>query len=502
MADAAVAFNQIPSNLVAPIFAAEVNSGGLPDQPRRLVLLGHKLAAGAAAAGVLIPITSKEDAAAAFGLGSMLYDMARLAFLNAPAAPVAAIAVDEVGAAAAWTVTLSGVPANTGQGALEINGARLAVTIAASDTPTSAAAALAAAINGFYDPLTGETLPVTATAAAAVVTIVARHKGLSGADVDLYVPKIAGNPFAATGVATIAQTVQGAGSPTTAAALAALGEDPADLVLAPWSDAPNLAAYAAWSNDVSGRWAWNRLSFGHVATVFTGTFAAAIALGQTLNDRHLTVLRRQSGVLSPGWSWLAARYACEAAWLFDDVNGNVARSQANRPVIGLRGVRDRSALDVYAAENQLNANGVSTWRQDQTGQVLIGKSVTTMRLGPQGQPDATFRDIQSVFQVEIVLQFQRSRFLTEHGNKVIADDNPGALPTVSTPKDIKATFLHAQEELARRGVIENVATTGRSLRVMRDVGNPARVNVYEQIDRTNPLDILALNATIYAALPR
>lgn len=502
MAEAAALFNQIPSNLVAPIFAAEINSGGQPDQPRRMVVIGHKSAAGSAAANAVIPIASRDAAAQAFGFGSMLYDMVRVALLNAPAVPLVAIAIDDTGAAPVWTLTFANIPANIGTAYLDLNGYRLQVAVTAADTVTTVAAALAAAINAAYDPLTAETLPVTATSAAGVVTLTGRHKGVAMNDLDIFVPAIVGNPLSVAGVLTTAQTTAGSGTPSIATALANLGDDPADMVVSPFSDATSLAAADAWANDASGRWAWNRLSFGHYFTSYTGNFAAQITLGQSLNNRHISVIRRQAAVISPGWLWAAAHAAAEVTWLFDDVNGNVARNQSARPVYGVRGLRDRSGLDTYNAENQLNSNGISTWRQDMVGQVQIGKSVTTQRTGVGNQPDSTFRDIQSVFQVQIAVQYLRSVFFFEHGNKAIADDNPGNLPAVSTPRDILATFLHGLTELERRGVIENVDRSGRQLTVARDQGNPARVNVVAKIDRTNPLDILALNAIVYAQFPR
>jgi phage tail sheath gpL-like len=99
------------------------------------------------------------------------------------------------------------------------------------------------------------------------------------------------------------------------------------------------------------------------------------------------------------------------------------------------------------------------------------------------------------------LGYIRAQLATEQGQKGLADSNPGNLAAITTPADIKGSFVHAYVELCARGVFENEDAFTRNVQAVRDRQNPARVNVYAPMDRVNPLDILATNATIYAQFP-
>jgi phage tail sheath gpL-like len=499
-----IGFNNIPgSGLTAPIFAFEVNSGGQYDTTSRLILAGHKLAAGSLALNTPTAVASQADVDAFAGPGSMLREMYRVAVKNAPVQPIWIEAVAEPsGVAPVWTIPIGTLPGVAALAAIEIQGERISVSVAAADTPTILAANLAAAINAYYNTLTNAMLQVTATSSGANLVLTGRHVGAIMNEIDIYVPTdVVGNVLTLSGVYSLTATTAGTGVPTLSSALAALGDDPADFIVMPWSDSTSTAAYAATTNDQSGRWAYNRQSYGHVWSVNTATFSGATTFGLALNDRHLTALRRLSGCISPSWVWAAGICAAVAPWLSDCVTGNVSRNQTGIVVRGVRGVRDRSLLDQYTARNTLNNSGVSTFTQSVDGVVMIDKIVTTYRTGPLGQPDTVFRDVQSVYQVSGGLGYIRAQLATEQGQKGLADSNPGNLAAITTPADIKGSFVHAYVELCARGVFENEDAFTRNVQAVRDRQNPARVNVYAPMDRVNPLDILATNATIYAQFP-
>ena len=288
-----ILFNNIPgSGLTAPIFSFEVNSGGQYSQIDRFIIVGHATAAGSIQPGTLVPVSDQNTVDQLTGGGSMLREMFRLAAKNAPAAPFWLLAVAEVGIAAQWALTVAAL-SGTGVATLMVAGEAITVAVGATDTPASVAAALAAAVNGYYDQLNKTMLHVTAVASGAVVTFTSRHKGVIFNETDFYCPSLAGsNLFALPGAVAIARTVDGAGAPVVGSALAPLADDPADYVVCPWTDPLSLGAYASFSGDVSGRWAWNRQSYGHVWAATSGTFASLVTLGLGLNDRHLSIIGR------------------------------------------------------------------------------------------------------------------------------------------------------------------------------------------------------------------
>jgi phage tail sheath gpL-like len=319
---------------------------------------------------------------------------------------------------------------------------------------------------------------------------------------DFYVPTTyLGNVLAQSGAWTLAMGTAGAGVPTLSSALNALADNPADVIVSPWSDSTSTAAYAAATNDVSGRWCYDRQSYGHVWADATGNFSTLTTLGLTLNDRHLTLVGRITGTPTPAYLNVAARAALEAEWLFDCTTGNVSRNQTGRVVQGVLPPRDPTTWWNYNARNTLVSSGISTFQVNAAGQVTIDKTVTTYRLGLQGQPDSVFRDVQALYQCSGGLTYIRSVLANEQGQKAIANTNPGSLAAITTTKDITATFVHAYTQLVENGVFDDVTTFSGLLIVKRDSANPARVNVYCPIERINPLDIIAANATIYQAYP-
>ena len=495
-------FNFIPGNLVAPIVAFEVNSGGQFENDSRLLLIGHKLTGGAAVSNVPVPCPSTLEGRRLFGLGSMLDDMVRLARQNAPAQEIWCLPVPATGTAEIRTIQVATVPAAGGQAVVEIAGEPVSIVIAPGDGVNAVAAALNAAINAYYNPQNEASLPYTSTVSTDTVTLTARHAGALMSDIDINVPQLAGGNAFLNGAAsrlTVATTTPGAGSPDLSTGLAALGDDPFDWIVSPFSDSTNIGRYNSLLSDVSGRWAWMSQLYGHVFYPLTDTISNLTTHGLAQDSRHITVLPRpaSASIPQPAWSWAAGLVARIVPWLADGANGNVSRNQTGLNVEGISPPRDRSKWYGYPTRDAFLRSGVSTFAVDKAGRVLIDKIITTQRT-TLGVPDSTFRDIQTIGQLVYSLRTFRTALTIEHGQKAIADDNPGNVGAISTPRDIAATFMHTYRELVLRGVLENDEQAGKMLQVKRNADNPNRVDIYAPIDRANPLDIIATNAVIYS----
>ncbi|MBS9720176.1 hypothetical protein JYU29_05680 [Tianweitania sp. BSSL-BM11] len=494
----AIGFNSIPGNIKAPIFAFEVNSGGQFENGSRLLLIGHKNTGSPATDNVPVRCNNENEAITQVGKGSMLAEMMIVARRNSPAQDIWLLPVPATGVAEVRTITVANVPAAGGSGLLAIGDEQIPLTINAGDTATAVATAIAAAINAYQNALTKSALPFTAVAAAAVVTLTARHAGVIFNTVDLSIPVVSGgNAF--TGVLTFATTTAGSGSPDLSAGLAALGDDPFDWIVSPFADAGNMNRYLAVTSDVSGRWAWNRQSYGHVFTTLDGTTAALTTFALGYDSRHVTLLPRlaNAGHGTLPWVFAAALVGRVVSWLSDGETGNVSRNQTGLVVEGVSAPRDRTKwLNDYATRDAFLGSGLSTWTVRADGRVTIDKLVTTQRTDGAGNVDTTFRDLQAIGQLVYALRFFRARLQSEHGQKAIANDNPGNLAAISTVKDIANTFVAAYRQMA--GVLENASEFVQQLDVRRSVGNPNRVDVYAPLDRINPLDVIAANATLYS----
>jgi phage tail sheath gpL-like len=504
-----ILFNYIPGNgLVAPGRFFEANSGGQYQPSGRFILVGFKTSAGSMALNTPIPVASQNMVDAFAGAGSMLREMYRITQQqNTAGLPIYIMAIDDSALTArVGTITIgSGLAA--GVGAFEFCGELIQIPVGSADTPTTIAAAVAAALNSYYNPLTGAMLPVTATSSAGVVTWTARNKGAWASEIDIWVnPKILGNVFAISGVWTAATTTAGAGTPTgVAAALAVLGDTQADFIVCPFADTTSLGSAYAALNDISGRWSWSRQSYGHYWCAGVGNYSALTSLTFN-NDRHSTFF----GCFSPGangtphgsWLWIAAAAAAVAQRLLDVTTGNVSGAQAGTVLVGVRPPRDQSLWPNYTARNTLLQLGVSTWSVNSAGQVMIDKLITTYLTGSGGQSDAVFRDVQAVYQASGGLKFMRADMDANFAQRALAPTNPGNLGVIVTPADIKSQFISSYTQLTKQGVFSDAATFASLLVVQINATNPDRADVYAPLERVNPFDILAANATFYQQYPQ
>ena len=490
-------FNYIPSTIVAPITSFEVNSGGQFQNESRVLLVGFTGDDRKMAHNLVTFPASIKEARRFCGAGSMLFDEYRRVIKNG-ATDVWIMSLADTGSKEVRTLTLGDMPANGGVGYLDIHGERLQITIGAGDDAVAVASAMNAAINSYYDLQTDAELHFTSEVNSNVVTLTARHAGAIFNDVDIYVPEHTHNAFSGTGL-TVATTTPGSGDPDTSPVLAAINEDPWDFVLSPFSDAANMERYQAFLSDVSGRWAWDRQEYGHVFTGLVGTTSEITTHGSSYDTRHVTTIYQSKGAgnADPIWGWMVAQVARVANWLRDGTNGGVSRNQTGLVVETLHAPRDRSSWPQYASRNAFLQMGISTWKVDSAGRVIIDKIITHHQT-EQGAPDTVFRDIQSIFQIVYALRKFRARLAYEHGQKVAADDNPGDLQAISTPADVDATLIHTHAELVAGGVLENTVAFAERSRVERNADNPNRYDIYAPLDRANPLDVLAANATIYA----
>ncbi|OLP56822.1 hypothetical protein BJF92_12180 [Rhizobium rhizosphaerae] len=488
----------IPGDIVAPLLAFDVESAGLFSSETRMILLGHGLAGAALAAGAIALCTTVDQARYLAGRGSMLESMFIRARQNAPAQEIYLARVDDSGTAEVRTVTVGTPPAAGGQGILQVAGERVAVQIAASSSASTVAAQLAAAINGFFNALTKKSLPFTATVVGAVVTLTARHRGAYAGGLDLFVPVTDGvNAF--SGLLTFATATAGAGAPDLAPVLAAMGDDPFEIMVSAFGDDTSRLLLDQFLSSVSGRWSYAQQLYGHAFYPRTGTVAELTTWALARDSWHLTMIPvfSNAGNGTPAYEFVTALVARIASFLGSGVDGRVSANQSGLVVEGVLAPRDRNYWPDYATRDALLKNSVSAWKVDVSGNVLIDKIVTQQQT-TNGVPDTALRDIQAVYQITYALKYVRAQLAFEHSNKAIVDDNPADLPTLVTARDIQATLVTSTMELARRGVIEATEAAFAEIRVTRNADNRNRVDMVLPLDRANPLDIFAGLARVYA----
>ncbi|MDQ2080478.1 phage tail sheath subtilisin-like domain-containing protein [Xanthobacteraceae bacterium Astr-EGSB] len=487
-----VGFNTIPGNVLVPLFYAEINSGGTPyvNFPR-LLLVGQKTSAGTATAGMPIgPVQSEAEVIALAGAGSMLQTMYRIGRRNAPFQPIWLLPLaDPAGAAAAGKISLAANPGVTGAGIVRIMGRRVVIQVNAADTKATVAAALVAAINAMG-------LPVTAAVNGTNTyecDLTARHVGTAGNTIDVKLVADEANALVPSNV-TITAMAGGSGSPDLAPALANLGDDEYDWIAGPYVDTTSLDAVRDFLDGSSGRWSPTKQLYGHYVTANFGTLSANVTLGNGRNDPHVSIMASQASP-TPAWEWAAALAAQACAHL-----GNAPELSRPLQTLVLDGVLppdDRSKWWDIDDRQALYADGMSGYKVTVDGSVMIDRVTTTYQQTNAGAPDGTFRDVETMAQLMYVTRYFRSAILNRHARQALADDNPFNVSNVATPKSIKATLIHAYNDLVALGVAEKPDLFAEYVVVERDALDANRVNAALPIDVVNQLRVFAANITAF-----
>ena len=232
-----VSFNLIPSGLLTPGVFMEFDTSQAQQGPSIQnyvgLLVGQRLAAGTKAAGIISKITSPSQARQFYGAGSMLAAMAAAWLQENKINELNAISVDDDGGgvAAEGTITITGPATAAGTLGYLIAGRRYRVGVADTDTPTTIAAALVAAVTADADA------QVSAANVAGVVTVTYLHKGEVGnqidmrEDPDLELPAGVGSVIVAIGTATA-----GTSNPSLTAVIFAMGETQFHVIPTPYTD--------------------------------------------------------------------------------------------------------------------------------------------------------------------------------------------------------------------------------------------------------------------------
>lgn len=483
-----VSFNTIPGNILVPFWYAEINSGGTPYEGQsRLLLVGQKLASGLAPAGVPIgPIQSAREAASLFGPGSMAAQMYANARNAASLQPIWVLPLaDPAGAKASGTITIGTAPGVTGVGVLNILGRRVAVQVFSTDAVADVAQDISAAINALG-------LPVTATYAAGVVTVQARHNGTLGNGLEIALAVEGGNVLTSTNTTIVAMT-GGTGVPDLVTPFANLGDSAFDWIAGPYADTASLNAARDLLSDAVGRWSPTQMLYGHYLTVFFGTLGAAVTLGDGRNDPHVSIMATQVSP-TPQWEWAAALGAVVASHMSDAPE--LSRPLQTLLLPGILPPRDRAVWWDIADRQALYVDGMSGYTVTVDDQVQIDRVRTTYQVTSAGVADATFGDVETMAQSMFAVRWFRQEVASNHARQALADDNPFNVAEITTPADIRNTLIHAYLGLCGVGVAEKPDLFAQYVTVERDPNNASRVNAYIPMDVVNQLRVFAANVTI------
>lgn len=376
--------NLLSLNFLVPFVAGKIDFTrairGMRGMPRRLLLVGHKLAAGSLAVGTLTTISNEPDAIARLGEGSMLLAMWRAAKANADLGlpiDVIAIALGNTPTAATSAVVVGGAPSTSGEVMLYIGGERVSTGVTTADTSATIATKLGAAINAVAK------LQVTAGVAASTVTLTARTPGPNANDLDVRSVYYASDMLPTGVTLTIPAMAGGAVNPDVTPVVVAMNLYRATEIVCPFTDANNMALLEA---ELAARWLQNNMQDGMVVNTVKGTEATITTWLNTRNSPHVHTVPVTNDCTTPWETASMAGAAIESSAATDPAVGPTAK------LLGYKGPVQGAGF-VVTSMNNLLVLGASPLNiaADYTGSLL--RMVTNYKTSAGGAPDRSMAEM-------------------------------------------------------------------------------------------------------------
>lgn len=401
---------------------------------------------------------SDSDARDYFGNGSMLHRMAKAAIAANPYLQLFAIADDDAaGVNASGTITISGTPGGSGSIRIWIGTQYIEVSFTSTDTATTIAAAIKAAIAAKPD------LPVVSKSSAGVVTVIYKHAGTLGNQLKMVAS------FTSSGSLNVAlsQLASGATDPDihgTGGILDKILPEQFHLIVCPYNGSTALGYLKTHLDTVSGALE-QRPAVAVVGVV--DTIANAQTLADGLNSGRMVLALLKAGKTPPmeigaGIASIIAAASDPAANLDNTVASNILP-----PDIGDRFIR--SEIETCLLHGITPLDIVSERAQ-------ISRAVTSF------QTDESFLDISTIRILDYVREAIRIRSKSEFGSSKLTARVRGA---------VRSMVLVVLKQLEDLEIIENVDANKDGVIVEVDSTDVNRLNVKIPVDVVNGLHIFA-----------
>jgi phage tail sheath gpL-like len=461
-----VSFEQIPSSTRKPGVYTEFNTRmavrSLPGNLQTTLYVAQKTASGTAPTGVLTNIYSDVDAATQFGYGSQIHRMALKAFKANPYAQISVVALDEgdEATAASWPVTITGAATKAASFYLLLNDDKVGISVATTDTPTSIAAALVAAITAKPE------LPFTASSLAGVLTLTAKNKGEVAND-----DKVAISGTVPGMNITVGALVPGELVPDVQPGLTAAFLGGHTQIVMPYRDTDNLMALRDHINLV-GNYAEKRWALGFTAS--TGSLAQAIALSASINH----------GWISNPWLRNTPTTAMELAAGYAAVIAASEDPALPFDYVEIPGIAAPAVADQTSRTEQESAlyNGVTPLQVGPGNVVQIVRAITTYTVNDANVPDVSMLDITT----PRTMMYVAKAFVQDRANRYSRAKISDRLMA-----DMRDTGIVLMRQLEQLEIIEAVTDNLPFYIIERDSQDVNRLNERIPVDVVNGLHIIA-----------
>ncbi len=482
-----VSFNGIPVSIRVPGTYVEIDSSravrGLSAWPAKVLIVGQRLTAGTAAAGVPVRVTSAEQARTLFGRASMLAQMCAAWFRANTVTETWALPINEPsgGVTASAVLAVGGTATAAGTISLLIHGRRVDVAVASGTAAAAVATAIGAAINANLDLL------VTAAVATTNVTVTARARGLEGNAIDIRHSAGANEALPAGITLTTPAMAGGTLAPTAdlGTALDALGDVWFTDIISNWSD---VGVLAALESRLSSQFGPMQMRDCHAWVARPeATFSALATYGAARNSPHVSIMGYRNSP-TPPWEWASVLGAvCIPALAIDP-----ARPVQTLALPGLIAPVAASRF-TWSERDLLLRDGISTFRVDDGGNVLIERVVTTYQTSPAGAEDISYLDVETMKTLAFLRYDLRQMIALRYPRHKLADDgtNFARGQAVATPGLIRAEIVARAIQWESAGLVEGIEGFKRDIIVVRSATDPNRVDALLPPDIVNQLRVVA-----------
>ncbi|EPR6544984.1 phage tail sheath subtilisin-like domain-containing protein [Yersinia enterocolitica] len=476
-----IPFTHIPSNLRTPLFFAEFDNSqaNTATTTQRTLIIGQMLNAGTLPADVPVLVSSVATVAGQCGAGSMLHGQMAAYLANDIAGEIyiLPLADTEAMVAATGKITVTTQASATGVISLYIAGIRVQVAAVAT--------ALTAAIN------TTTSLPVTAAAVDAVITLTAKNKGAHGNTIDLrlnYLGSAGGETTPDSLVLAFTPMAGGAGAPELDDALANLQDRTFDFIINPYTDTASLNKIKDFLSDSTGRWSYAEQLYGHSFAAQSGTYGQLTAAGELRNDQHASLLG-VNGSPTPSYIWSAAYVGAIAQSLRNDPG----RPLQTLTISGVLAPPLASRFTLTERNNLLHS-GISTVTTADDGTVQVENIITTYQKNKYGAEDDSYLQIETLFLLMFVTRFLRTQVTSKFARMKLAADGTRFAPgsAIITPNIIRAELIAQYQTLEFNGYVQDAKGFAKGLIVEKSASNPNRVDVLWTGVLINQLRIFAV----------
>lgn len=480
-----ISFNDIPSTQRIPFTYVEFDSSravkGPLTQPFKVLIIGQKTSAGTATVEVPIQVRPGSQSRTLFGPGSQLHHMCEAFFENNETSEVWVIPLADLvaGTLAAGKFAITGPATAAGTLAAYIGGKVVQVAVGSTDSASTVATALAAAITADAD------LPVTASANSGDVTVTAKNKGLEGNFIDLRVNYYSEDALPTGLAVTITPMATGTGNPDADDALDVMGSVQYNALIHPWTDEANIDKITLELDD---RWGPLTQRDGHAFTGTNVSYADSCTLGNKFNSKHSTIVSLPK---SPTLPW-------EIGAAIGAVVSYYSPIDPARPIqnLAVQGILPPAAADKItdAERNLLLYAGISTLKIGTDGTVYVERLITNYQTNAYGAEDTAYLDLEPKLTLSYLRYDFRNWTLTKYPRHKVADDGTrfGPGQAILTPKTFKAAVVGWFREKEEMGLVEGVDQFKDDLVVERNIADPTRLDTLMSPDLVNQLRIMGV----------